>query len=411
MKKQKANPAKCKVCVLRQLCNFIPGHLVAKLARQYGVDKKARSFSPWSHVVSLLYAQITHAIGLNDVCDGLVHHRGLLASIRGASAPSRNGLSYANKHRDARMAGELFWSVLKHLQSLSPGFAGGKFKGFPRRFKRVINIVDSSTIGLVANCMDWAKHRRRKAAAKCHMRLDLQSFLPRFAIIDTARDNDAKRAREMCAALKAGEIVLFDKAYIDLAHLFDLSSRGIYFVTRAKENMALRCVKRLLKKPKGNILRDDLVVLKNKKSRQDYPQPMRRVTAWVEIDGQWRVMEFLTNNLQWSPHTISELYRCRWSIETFFRQIKQTLNLCDFLGHSANAVRWQIWSALLLYVLLRFQAWLSRWEHSFVRLFALVRGVLWDRFNLRDLLDFYGTAGGRFRMRATPQQAYFPGFG
>ncbi len=203
MKKQKANPAKCKVCVLRQLCNFIPGHLVAKLARQYGVDKKARSFSPWSHIVSLLYAQITHAIGLNDVCDGLVHHRGLLASIRGASAPSRNGLSYANKHRDARMAGELFWSVLKHLQSLSPGFAGGKFKGFPRRFKRVINIVDSSTIGLVANCMDWAKHRRRKAAAKCHMRLDLQSFLPRFAIIDTARDNDAKRAREMCAALCA----------------------------------------------------------------------------------------------------------------------------------------------------------------------------------------------------------------
>jgi len=259
--------------------------------------------------------------------------------------------------------------------------------------------------------MDWAKHRRRKAAAKCHMRLDLQSFLPRFAIIDTARDNDAKRAREMCAALKDGEIVLFDKAYIDLAHLFDLSLRGIFFVTRAKKNMALRCVKRLLKKPQGNILRDDLVVFKNKKSRQDYPQPMRRVTAWVEVDGQWRVMEFLTNNLQWSPHTISELYRCRWAIEIFFRQIKQTLNLCGFLGHSANAVRWQMWSALLLYALLRFQAWLSRWEHSFVRLFALVRGVLWDRFDLRDLLDFYGTAGGRFRMRATPQQAYFSGFG
>ncbi len=188
MKKQKAYPAKSKVCVLKQLCNFIPGHLVAKLARQFGVDKKARTFSPWSHVVSMLYAHLTRAIGLNDACDGLSHHRGLLASIRGASAPSRNGLSYANKHRDARMAGELFWAVLKHLQSLSPGFAGRNFKGFPRRFKRVINIVDSTTIGLVANCMDWAKHRRRKAAAKCHLRLDLQCFLPRFAIIDTASD-------------------------------------------------------------------------------------------------------------------------------------------------------------------------------------------------------------------------------
>ena len=109
--------------------------------------------------------------------------------------------------------------------------------------------------------MDWAKHRRRKAAAKCHLRLDLQSFLPRFAIIDTAKENDAKRAREVCAGLKEGEIVLFDKAYVDFEHLFDLSSRGVYFVTRAKENMACRCVKRLINKPKGNIVRDDPVIL------------------------------------------------------------------------------------------------------------------------------------------------------
>ncbi len=135
MKKQKANPAKCKVCVLRQLCNFIPGHLVAKLARQFGVDKKARSFSPWSHVVSMLYAHLTHAIGLNDVCDGLVHHRGLLASIRGASAPSRNGLSYANKHRDAKMAEKLFWSVLKHLLVVVSGVCGRQFQGVSPTFQ------------------------------------------------------------------------------------------------------------------------------------------------------------------------------------------------------------------------------------------------------------------------------------
>ena len=197
----------------------------------------------------MLYAQLTHSIGLNDVCDALVgHHRGALSSIRGAEAPSRSGLSYANKHRDAKMAEELFWSLLSHLQSLSPGFAGRTFKGFPRRFKRTINVVDSTTIALIANCMYWAKHRRRKAAAKCHLRLDLQSFLPRFAIIDTAKENDAKRAREVCAGLKEGEIVLFDKAYVDFEHLFDLSSRGVYFVTRA-----MACRKRLINKPKGNL--------------------------------------------------------------------------------------------------------------------------------------------------------------
>jgi hypothetical protein len=102
-----------------------------------------------------------------------------------------------------------------------------------RRFRRAIHVVDSTTIQLVASCMDWAKHRCRKAAAKCHLRLDLHSFLPRFAIIDTARENDAKRSRELCAGIRAGEIVVFDKAYVDFAHLFDLLQRGVFWVTPA----------------------------------------------------------------------------------------------------------------------------------------------------------------------------------
>jgi Domain of unknown function (DUF4372) len=172
---------------MRQICNLIPAFLVSKLARECGVEAKARTFSPWSHVVSLLFAHLTHAIGLNDVCDSLALHRGLLASVRGAVPPSRNNLSHANRQRDAAMAEKLFWAVLEHLQGLSPGFARGhRGRGLAHRFRRTIHVVDSTTIQLVASCLDWAKHRQRKAAAKCHLRLDLPSFLPRFAIIDTA---------------------------------------------------------------------------------------------------------------------------------------------------------------------------------------------------------------------------------
>ena len=121
-------------------------------------------------------------------------------------------------------------------------------------------------------------------------------------------------------------------------------------------------------------------------------------------------MELLTNNFTWSTATVADLYRCRWQIEVFFKQIKQTLQLCDFMGHSANAVRWQVWMALLLYVLLRFQAFLHGWPHSFTRLFTLLRGVAWDRFDLPGLLTFYGTAGERWRMRAQPEHGYLPGF-
>lgn len=370
----------------------------------------ARTFSAWSHVVALLYAQLTHSIGLNDVCDALRHHVGWLARIRGATAPSRNGLSHANKHRDAVMAEKLFWQVLAHLQSIQPAFGTGRrFRGLTGRFKRAIHVVDSTTIQLVASCLDWAKHRRRKAAAKCHLRLDLQSLLPRFAIVDTARDNDNARAREVCAGIRAGEIVIFDRAYVDFAHLFGLLLREVFWVTRTKENLKFRVVKKRLHAPLGKLLRDDEVVLTNPKSRGEYPNRLRRVTALVELDGQETVMEFLTNNFQWSPATVADLYRSRWQIEVFFKQIKQTLQLCDFMGHSANAVRWQVWTALLLFVLLRFQAFLHSWPHSFTRLFTLLRALVWDRFDLHLLLDFYGTAGERWRMCAQPQLAYLPG--
>ena len=410
--KNKTVPAPSKLNLLRQICNFIPNFLVPKLARETGVEEKVRTFSAWSHVVSLLYAQLTHSIGLNDVCDALGLHSGPLSSLRGATPPSRNNLSHANKVRPCEMAQKLFWGVFEHLGNLSPGFVSGKAgKRLARKFKRTIHLVDSTTIQLIASCMDWAKHRRRKAAAKCHLRLDLQSFLPRFAIVDTARDNDAKRAREVCAGIRAGEIVIFDKAYVDFSHLADLSMREVFWVTRAKDNLSSKVVRCYQKGAVGKILRDDLIRLKAPASRKEYPEMMRRIVALVEVDGREVEMVFLSNNLEWSAQSIVELYRCRWQIEVFFKQIKQTLQLADFLGTSANAVRWQVWTALLTYLLLRYVSFLANWNHSFSRLFTLIRTGLWKKWDLMSLLQLYGTADGHFRYLARPEQAYLPGIG
>ena len=404
-------PTTAKFTILRQLCNYIPNHLVPKLARETGVVEQARTYDEWSHIVTLSYAQLTHSIGLNDVCDALQLNSGPLSAIRGATPPSRNNLSHANKVRDPRMAEELFWAMYAHLGELSPRFVSGKAaKRFARKFKRTIHVVDSTTIQLVADCLDWAKHRRRKAAAKCHLRLDLQSFLPRFAIIDTARDADAKRAREVCAGIKDGEIVIFDKAYVDFDHLWSLTERGVFWVTRAKENLRFTVLESYPVKADGAIVSDELVGLANAGSRQAYPELMRRVVAWVEVDGQKRLMTFLSNQLTWSPENIAELYRCRWQIEVFFKQIKQTLQLADFLGTSASAVRWQVWTALLVYLLLRYLAFLSNWAHSFTRLFAIIRTCLWRKWDLLKLLAHFGTAGGSFRYLGRPEQAFFPGF-
>ena len=170
------------------------------------------------------------------------------------------------------MAKELFYETLHHLTDHFPKFGrtDASFK-LPRRIKRVINLVDSTTIQLFANCMDWAKHRRRKAAAKCHLMLDTLTFLPRFAVIGSAKSHDAVKGRILCNQLKDGEIVIFDKAYVDFKHLFELMQRGILWVTRAKTNMAYKIVHRL-KKTHKSIIRDSVIRLKRYQSSRDYPQ-------------------------------------------------------------------------------------------------------------------------------------------
>jgi hypothetical protein len=405
-------PTPCKLNVLRQICNHIPDYLVPKIARETGVDKKSRTFSPWSHVVAHLQAQLTHSISLNDLCDASRLHSGPLSSIRGATPPSRNNLSHANRGRSWEMAAKLFWAVFEHLGKITPQFLSGKAgKRFARKFNRTIHLVDSTTIPLIASCLDWAKHRRRKAAAKCHLRLDLQSFLPRFAVVDTARENDNKRARELCAGIRPGEIVIFDKAYVDFDHLADLCMREVYWVTRAKDNMRYTVEKSYQQGSAGKIQRDELIQLETLISCQQYPHLMRRIVALVEVDGKEVEMVILSNNLEWNAQSIVDLYRCRWQIEVFFKQIKQTLQLSDFMGTSANAVKWQIWMALLTYLLLRYISFLAQWNQSFSRLFTLIRCGLWRNWDLSCLLQLHRTAESRFRYISHPEQAYFPGLG
>jgi len=262
----------------------------------------------------------------------------------------------------------------------------------------------------VASCLDWAEHNHRKAAAKCHLRLSLRSLLPGFVVVGSARESELAKVRTLCAALKRGEIVLFDKGYHQLTHFWELNERGVFFVTRPKEDLQLRIVRRRPLPTNERILADEEVLTLSRSSRADDPKRLRRVTARVLIEGVERTMVFLTNNFVWSAWSVAELYRCRWQIEAFFKQIKQTLQLADFLGHSANAVKWQVWIALLVYVLLRFQAWCSNWAHSFSRLLTLLRAALWQRRDLPQLLRRYGTAQGRFAWQEPHGQSWLPGF-
>ena len=334
------------------------------------------------------------------MCDALGLYSGPLSSIRGATAPKRNTLSHANRERPAEIAEGLFWGTLEHLRHQSPGFGRRRFPGKLRKLRRTIHLIDSTVIELVANCMDWAAHRRRKAAAKCHVRLNFETLLPGFVVVDVAREHDNVRAAQATAGLKKGEILIMDRGYVDLEHFADWSERGVIWVTRWKEGLSYDLLDRRPVKEGGKVLADEWIMLSN-------GVQARRITARVEVDGREREMIFLTNQLEWSAETIVALYQARWEIELFFKQMKQTLKLCDLMSYSANGIRWQVWTALLVQLLMRYLAWASGWSQSFVRLYALVRSILWRKLDVFEVLKCYGTASGSYRTFAQPHQAYF----
>jgi hypothetical protein len=224
-------PARHHINVLGQMLKFIPRDIIQRTAKETDVDVKARSHSVLSHLGTMLFVQLAHALSLNDVCDWLRLKVRAIAPF-GLTPPSRNNLSNSNKVRDAKFAEFVFWRTLAHLQHHDLSFGrrrpwGNAGSSLLHRLKVLIHAVDSTVMELVANCMNWAKHRRRKAAAKMHLRLGLNSFLPTFAIVDTASEHDNKRAQEVCAGLAEGEVVVFDKAYVDFEHLHDLDLRGV----------------------------------------------------------------------------------------------------------------------------------------------------------------------------------------
>jgi len=381
---------------------MIPG-----LAREYKID--SRKFSETSHVFSLLFGHASHALSLNDICDALSVHEAEFLRIRDATSPKRNTFSNANRTRDPAMAEALYWRMLAHLQQICPRFTEyGKHAGFIFRLKRDIFAMDSTTLQLTLASIDWARHRRRKAAAKCHMRLNIGTFLPTFAVVEDAAHHDSVRAAVLCAALVAGDVLLADRAYVDLLFLADLDTRGVFFVLRPKCNMLFDTVKKL--PCKGKILRDELVRPAGVKTSQAYPGILRMVTALVEVDGKEREMTFITNNTEWSARTIAELYRARWTIELFFKELKQTLQLQDFVGTNEKAVKWQVWTGLLMHLLLRFLRHVSRWGRSFSRCVGIVRSALWVKTDLGELLRCYGTADAPHRPVLSAKEPFLPGF-
>ena len=367
--------------------------------------------------MTLVTVQLSKQESLNGICDiaKAIEYEWRRA---GLALPYRNTLSNANTKRDPKMAENVFWKLLEHFKAISPDFISEKFDGFLARMKKhKIFLLDSSTIQLTLDCFDWARHRRQKAAAKLHMTLELASRLPSFAVVEDAAHHDSTRASVCTEQLVQGDILVADRAYLDFTFLNELARRDVFFVIRKKTNTLFKVVESLnpscapdLQNHATQILSDEKVQPTGSKTSSSYTASrgmLRLVKAFVEVRGEMREMAFLTNNFSWSGRTIAELYRARWGIETFFKEIKQTCQIHDFIGYSENAVKWQVWAGLIGHLLLRYIRYLAKWKHSFSRLAGVVRGSLWLKKELLSLLELYGTAGAVIFRTPRTKSLYF----
>lgn len=357
----------------QQMLSFFPRSEFDALVKEHGAERHARGFTSWEQFVSMLFCQLGRAQSLREICDGLSSIEGKTRHL-GIEAPKRSTLAYANEHRPWEMFEAVFRGLLNRIQlDLRPRH---KF-----RFKNRLLSIDGTIIELCASSFDWAHYKRLKGAVKLHMVLDHAGHLPAFCRITEGNVHEIQVARALDFA--PGTIVVFDRGYVDYEWFRSMSQRKVWFVTRLRDNINYSIVEQRSVSG-GVVLSDEVIRLEKHRTYGFEPLPLRRV---VVVDDKGSEFEIFTNNFTLAASTIGEIYRQRWQIENFFRAIKQNLRIKTFVGTSANALKIQIWSALIAILILKYLQMRARCGWSLSRLVALIRMHLFTYRELWTWLD------------------------
>jgi len=329
-----------------QLLQHVSRMEFAALAKQHRAERGSKGFTCWTQCVAMLFCHLARADSLREICNGLASCLGKLNHLGIGKAPNKSTLAYANQHRPASLYESLFWSLLAR-------FRARKQTGLPKqrafRFKNRLLSLDSTIISLCLELFPWAQYRRTKGGVKLHVLLDHSDYMPSYAVITEAKRADVRIAQSL--EMKPGSIVAMDRAYNDFELFGRWTRRGVYFVTRLKEGTAYELVEQREVPQNRNILADEIIRLTSSEGQKACPEDLRLVVVWDPE--QEREIVLLTNHLDFGATTISAIYRDRWQIELFFKALKQNLKIKTFIGTSENALRTQIWTALIALLLLR----------------------------------------------------------
>jgi len=353
-----------QVCsMFSQILQLFPRLEFEQLVRQHRAERHARGFTCWGQFVAMLFCQLGQAQSLREICGGLASCEGKLRHLGIPQAPKRSTLAYANAHRPWQLYQSVFQRLYQRCQNLT-----GATRRF--RFHNPLLTLDSTMIDLCASLYDWAAYKRTKGAAKLHLVLDHQGYLPQLVVITPGKVQEIEVARRL--RFQPGTILIFDRGYVDYAWFERLTRQGVFFVTRLRCDAHYRVSEERPVPRIGHIIRDQVIQLGSHWYRQSHL--LRRLE--VEVPEWDHPLVLLTNHLGFGPTTVARIYRERWQVEVFFRALKQNLRVKSFVGTSANALKIQIWTALIAMLLLKYLQLCASRGWSLSNLVALLRQQL-----------------------------------
>lgn len=328
--------------VFAQLLELLPRRAFSLAVRRYGGARKLRRFSCMDQLLCMTFAQLTGRTSLRETvsCLRALGSRRYHSGIRGT--PARSTLAEANERRDFGIFMDTALSMIASARMELPVDADLK------RLDIHAFAIDSTTIDLCLKLFPWAHFRRRKAGIKAHTMIDLRVGIPVFMRVSHAKIADVSVLDQI--VFQAGAFYVMDRGYIDFARFYRLHLTGAFFITRTKRRMDCRVKKRMPVMPGGPVQRDQLIRLRGPKTRTLYPDTLRRV-RYIDPD-TGKKFTFLTNHLTLDPLSIALLYRKRWKIELLFKWMKQHLHIKAFFGTTPNAVKTQLWIAVMVYVMI-----------------------------------------------------------
>lgn len=364
----------------------------------YDGDKYTKKLDCWQQLVILLYAMVKGLQSLREIETSLMSHSDKWDYL-GLESVARSTFADANSGRSCKIFEDLFYKFLSKCQELAP------HHGF--RINMPVFSHDATLIPLCLSVFPWAKYRKRKGAMKLHMLLDHNGYLPSFIRMTEGRCHEVnvvKNERFDFPDLPPDSILTVDRGYIDYGWLHTLQEKGVIFIIRTKSNMAYKILGQH-KEPntKRNIISDQLIEFTNYYEQQSYPEVLRLIRYWyTDKNGNRQEIAVITNNMHLAATTLAALYKGRWEIETFFKWIKQNLTIKSFIGTSENAVMTQVWAAMILYLLLSFIKFQTKFSAPLSELLRIVREVILET---RSLIEYLRMNWAQFiKIRAAPIQ-------